>query len=161
MVNAFEIVAANPDLLIVRDLPYTIPGWAAMISGAFLAIFACIRWWFGLPRLTVGVLIVAGFLCILLGGWLIGLQSEFSFLRRESAIEIHKNWFGRTVSDERLTYATPPVADIVVTKRTTRQIVLRFSDGRVKTLGLSTDRAGYEQAATAINHFLRGASILQ
>ena len=103
MVNAFEIVAVNPDLLLVRDLPYTLPGWAAMISGAFLAIFACIRWWFGLPRLTVGVLTAAGFLCMLLGGWLIGLQYEFSFSRRETAIKIHMSWFGRTVSDERLT----------------------------------------------------------
>lgn len=158
MTSAFQIVAANPDLLIVRDLPYTMAGWAAVICGVFLAVFAYIRSWFGLPRLTVGILMAGGFVCMLLGGWLIGLQYEFSFLRRQSSIDIHMTWFGRTVSDEKLTYTTPPVADIVVTKRTTRQIVLRFSDGRIKRLGLSTDRAGYDEVVGAINSFLRGDS---
>jgi hypothetical protein len=161
MINAFEIIPVNQDLLVVRDLPYVLAGWAAIAGGAFMAIFAYIRHSFGLPRLTVAILVSGGFVCMLLGAWLIGLQYQFSFLRRQSAIVIQMTWFGRTVSNEKLTYTTPPVADIVVTKKTTSQLILRFNDGKIKRLGLSTDRAGYDEVVTSINQFLGGASVLQ
>jgi hypothetical protein len=159
--QAYQIVTVAPHLFVFRELPYTFPGWAAIVSGAFLAIFGLIRWWLGLPRLTLAVFITGAAICAVLGVWLIGLEYTFSFERSQSVIDIHMSWFGRTVTDERLHYSTPPYADIVVTKRTTNQLVLRFADGKVKTLGLSTDREGHAEIANLINTFLRGGSILQ
>jgi hypothetical protein len=159
--HAFEIVTIRPDLFAFRELPYTAAGWAAIAGGAFFVIFAMARWWFGLPRLTFAIMIAVGTVCVTLGVWLIGLEYRFSFFRGESAIDINMNWFGRPVSVERLKYSVPPVAEIVTTKRTTNQLVLRFADGRVKRLGLSTDRSGHAEMAGLINTFLQGGSILQ
>jgi hypothetical protein len=160
--EAYRIAASTPDLLVLQELPYAVVGWLALASGLFMAgVAAFTHWRFGSPRTTFFVLSMAGGVCALLGVWLMGLQYEFSFWRGRSAIEIRMSWFGRTVSDERLNYTVPPIADIVVTKRTTRQLVLRFQDGRTKTLGLSTDREGHEEAVQLINRFLQTGSVLQ
>ena len=83
------------------------------------------------------------------------------FVFQDRAVEISMTWFGIKISKEQLTYTSPPVADIVTTKRTTHQLVLRFNDGRVKTLGLSTDQEGHQETADMINRFLQTGSVIQ
>jgi len=159
---AYRIAASAPDLLVLQELPYAIAGWCALASGVFMAaVSVMMHWRAGSPRTTLIVLLIGAVVCILLGAWLVGLQYEFSFFRSRSAVEIRVSWFGRTVSNEHLAYTAPPAADVVTTKRTTHQLVLRFADGRVKTLGLSTDRPGHEDTARMINHFLQTGSVLQ
>jgi hypothetical protein len=160
--EAYQVVVSRPDLLMLREPPYAMAGWAAVFSGIFMAVFVVfMHWKFGSSRTSFVALLIGSGVCLLLGVWLVGLEYNFSFFRDKSAIEVSTTWFGLTISSERLTYTSPPVADIVTTKRTTHQLVLRFNDGRVKTLGLSTDQEGHQETADMINRFLQTGSVVQ
>ncbi len=158
---AFNITEPAPGVLSVEELPYLLAGWCAILSGLAGMIIAIILRWRAAYRTPLAVAICCTGICILLGVWLIGLHYETRLDRAQSAATIRRTWFGHLASERRIAWRNAPVADIVVTKNTTRQLVLRFEDGSLCRLGLSTDRDGYDQAAARINTFLRGESLLK
>jgi len=159
---AFRIVTSTPDLLVFQDPPYVMPAIVAIFSGFFMAVTVLfLNWRSGFTRTRLVALLLGSLICLLFGIWLAGLQYEFVFSRPESRIDIRMSWFGHQVSFEKLSYTTPPVASIVTTKNTTNQLVLTFNDGRVKKLGLSTDRQGYDEVVQMVNTFFHNPSTIK
>jgi hypothetical protein len=158
---AFRISEPAPGVLLIEELPYLMAGWCAIAAGVTGAAIAVITQWRESGRLKMLMLLGGAAACGLLGLVVIGLSYEYSFDRAQSAIDIHSSWFGNAVSQQHLVYKAPPRAEVVTTRNTTHQLVLRFQDGSVRKLGLSTSRAGHDEVAAGINRFLSGGSFVQ
>lgn len=160
--SEFQVVTSTPDLLVLHEMAYSALGWIGIISAILGAIAGGWKYWrSGLSRGGLIALAVGTGMMFLFGLWTVGLEYTFSFLRSQSAIELQMTWFGRKVSKERLTYTVPPVAEIRTNPKKTYELILRFPDGRFKSLGLATAGPGYEEAARMINQFLQRQSVIQ
>ncbi len=158
---AFRVSQPAPGVLLIEELPYLLAGWCAIAAAVIGAAIAVITQWRAAGRTTMIMLLGGAAVCGLLGFVLIGLSYQYRFERAQSAIHIHSSWFGNPVNQQHLGYKAPPRAEVVTTKKTTQQLVLRFEDGSTRKLGLSTDRAGHDEVAAAINRFLSGGSFVQ
>jgi len=160
--SEFQIVTSTPYLLVLRELPYSTAGWAGIIFGLLMALSGAWKYWRSAPsRGALIALALGSSVMFFVGLWLVGLGYTFSFFRSQSAVEIRMSWFGRTVSNQRFTYTIPPVAEIVTSPRKTHELVLRFEDGHLESMGLSTDRPGHDEATKMINQFLQTGSVVQ
>jgi len=157
----FRIGSPAPDVLVLQEVPYTLVGWILLGSAIFMGATAWYRHRrFETPKGTLVALLGASTVCVLVSLLVLGVRYQYTFQRRESVIVIQQSWFGWSFGSERLTYTDLPTAD-VVTDKNRRQLILRFADGHIERLGLSTDRIGHERAAHMINDFLQTGSVPQ